>query len=404
MRRGIIICLAALVALSCEGEYFRSGLEPAGRRQLNDDCTKRYPPTASTDSSSVQKPPEDVKQPHLYVAGVRYPEGYDWRRDEEYGTVDCTLFLLRDGEPVLELPVLRDSLVFSDSDAHRIVGGHLYTDGSDAFRSVLKRDGRLVYRVEGREMISSLLERDDGSLWTLCPLRSGKGFTLRRNGEPRLVSGGQVLSALHEDGGRLCFSYEEDGVYKIYVEREQEEFHIPFSSYDYALVSELRMAGGSPVGVVRGNYGLALVQGETLFPILPQYSSTNKFRELNCEGDGSFLVSCEQPLSDSTAIVRVFEGSQMKEVCYKTRHFATRWDGKNLAVVVQNGKGVWSVVMGSDWKELPGRPVSAAAVCLHEGRLTVSLDVDGSPALWTDGETQLFSLNGIIDAVAINYE
>ena len=64
----------------------------------------------------------------LYVTGVEYPAGYDWIKDQDYGTVQCRLFLEKNGERIVDVPVGYFYETASDPDMHRCIGGRLLSD------------------------------------------------------------------------------------------------------------------------------------------------------------------------------------------------------------------------------------------------------------------------------------
>ena len=103
--------------------------------------------------------PERPKE--LYVTGVEYPEGYDWKADSDYGYVACTVFLMKDGERIVELDVDDRDMVASDADMHRCFGGHLYTDYSTESETVIKKDGDEMFRYPDRELICGFQVIDD---------------------------------------------------------------------------------------------------------------------------------------------------------------------------------------------------------------------------------------------------
>lgn len=153
-------------------------------------------------------PPEET-QDTLYITGVEYPAGYDWVKDVEYGTVACSLFVEKEGKRVLEVPVGYFYQTASDPDMHRLVGGHLYTDFSSDTETVIKKDGRTLFRYPGREMILSFFVSDSGDVYTVGESRSGdRGFVMRRNGEAVLETGsGYPVSEIMDADGTVCLVY-----------------------------------------------------------------------------------------------------------------------------------------------------------------------------------------------------
>ncbi|MDE6870868.1 MAG: hypothetical protein K2J62_01955 [Bacteroidales bacterium] len=152
---------------------------------------------------------EQKKQKSLYVTGVEYAEGYDWRPDLGCSADNCKVFLMKDGTRIMEVDVGYSACISADADMHRCIEGHLYTDFSTDMETVIKRDGAELFRYFGREMIARMVVRDDG-IYTLGQPRSGSGWTYRKNGEILLHKGsGNLVSGLYEDLGKLYFSYED---------------------------------------------------------------------------------------------------------------------------------------------------------------------------------------------------
>ena len=142
-----------------------------------------------------------------YMTAMEYQKGYDWRADESRETVKCSLVVYEDGKPVMKVPVGEAYEVSPDPDMHRIIGGHLYTDYSNAVETVIKCDGCQLFRYPGCEYICGMeLIGDD--LYSLGQSRYGNGFALRRNGEMILSrENATLIGMLHYDCDSLCFAF-----------------------------------------------------------------------------------------------------------------------------------------------------------------------------------------------------
>jgi len=160
---------------------------------------------------------EESNDTTIYVSGVAFPDGYDWKRDTLHGEIDCRLVLLRNGKRIVDLPARLDRQVSSDPDMHRIVDGHLYTEFSSDSVTLIGKDGRTLFSYRGREMISGLMVRPDG-VYTLGSDRDGNGFSYRKDGQvimkkdTGIVYGGMYgisrpTGALYEENGHLYFTY-----------------------------------------------------------------------------------------------------------------------------------------------------------------------------------------------------
>lgn len=154
----------------------------------------------------------------IFLCGVSYPRGCEWRTDSCRSGFTPELVLFRNGEKVLSLETGTDREISDDPDMHHLIGGHLYTEYSSATETVVRRDGTELFRYPGREFLRGLLVEDD-DVFTLGQSRDDEGFTLRCNGAPLIsrktgyVSEGFGLlnyngnGALFRDNGRLCFCY-----------------------------------------------------------------------------------------------------------------------------------------------------------------------------------------------------
>lgn len=144
-----------------------------------------------------------------YVTGFDYPDDYDWRTDSQKGSVKCSLVVFADGIPMMKVPVGDAYEVSSDPDMHRMLEGHLYTDYSSDSTTVIKKDGKTLFRYPAREMICGILA-DGEDIYTLGHSRSGKGFTYRKNGEVLIRhQTGRTFGRLHRDRDSICFAFSE---------------------------------------------------------------------------------------------------------------------------------------------------------------------------------------------------
>ena len=132
-------------------------------------------------SDSADKTPDVVRR-ICYMTAFDYQKDYDWRADRSRESVKCSLIVYEDGRAIMKVPVGEAYEVSPDPDMHRIIGGHLYTDYSNTVETVIKCDGRQLFRYPGCEYICGMeLIGDD--LYSLGQSRYGNGFALRKNGE-----------------------------------------------------------------------------------------------------------------------------------------------------------------------------------------------------------------------------
>ena len=144
------------------------------------------------------------------VTGIEYPEGHDWNSWNPSGEGLPSLVVFRDGERVLDIPVIVEGLVSEDIDMHRYAAGHLYTDFCTDNETVISRDGRELFRYAGRERIV-FLAVSGGHVLTLGESRDGQGFSSRSDGAPLFLglAGTVFQNAGLSPSGELRFFYKE---------------------------------------------------------------------------------------------------------------------------------------------------------------------------------------------------
>ncbi len=190
----LIFCMFMVAAASC-------GLEEVGRRPVPGNGVW-VRPGVNVDSVAVG---DDI----VYVTAMQYSDGYDWLSDTEKGEVKCSLVVYADGIPMMKIPVGDRYEVSSDPETHRMVKGHLFTDYVSGSETVIKKDGKVLIRYPGREMICGLAERGDG-IYTLGHNLDGDGFSYRKNGAVLLErADGSSFGSLHEYGDSLFFAFRE---------------------------------------------------------------------------------------------------------------------------------------------------------------------------------------------------
>ncbi len=197
LMKKMFLLIMALTAFSC-------GIEEVSRRPVDGDGEIWVRPGVDVDSAGTV-----VGTAAEYVAAVEYFDKYDWRADPGKGEVRCSLVVYGDGVPMMKIPVGDKYEVSSDPESHRIVGGHVYTDYSSDSETVIKKNGKVVLRYSGREVVCGLVEYGD-DIYTLGDNRDGDGFAYRRNGEIVLEGGnGYTFGRLFRQNDSICFAYRE---------------------------------------------------------------------------------------------------------------------------------------------------------------------------------------------------
>ena len=226
---------------------------------LQDDSANLGKPRADTEAGKGKSGQENGKDTAIYVTALEFPSGYDWKRDTLKGEVDCRLVLLENGIRKLEIPARYDNQVSSDPDMHRVIDGHLYADYATDAETIISKDGKEIFRYQGREMISGF-KVSGNDIYTLGRNRSKVGFSYRKNGKEIMSRAkGRIIGdyynsaypdgALYSDSGHLYFSYYADDVSGDGVERHyflvQDRVETPVDVDDgYGSICDMRMVGG----------------------------------------------------------------------------------------------------------------------------------------------------------------
>ena len=394
MKASLIPAALALVLLSCERlePRLQSGLE---RR----DC---YGPPALTPPSRDTLLQEDLPSISpgdtvIWLCTVEYPPEYPWRRDTLHQDVTPEIVLYRNYRQVLRFPAGEGAC--PDPDMLHIVDGHLYSEDSSMSETVVRRDGSVLYRCEGREMLAGLVE-DGQDVYTLSQYRSGEGFSYRRNGELLLSrESGRLYGslsdpsygqsgALYRDGGDLVFSYHYD---------------LPGSA-GYSI-----FRNGSEELSEQGEYHDIKVIGGRLekAPSTPVLYSWDEVRVWNT-GRGVFWAGTgAMDLSQST------RGAWMYDTGIKTLYMM----GKGDALVMPTGKSAVSVWYGRDggvevyrWGEgarkLDGLYMYMGDACVSLLGETLALGLTprehgAGPVVLVDGKARTLDINGYISCIKI---
>lgn len=194
MRQILTLIFTTLLLASCDLT------EVGGTQSSREDIWKN--PTFSKDSTSRERV-------RCFITGLDYPDGYDWRADPEKGVVKCSLVVFCDGIPVMKVPVGKEYEVSPDPDMHRIIDGDLYTDYSTSDETVIKKNGKELFRYGGREMILGMTV-SKGSIYTLGQPRNGEGFTYRKDGVPIIERRqGFAFPRLQSDQDSISFAFSE---------------------------------------------------------------------------------------------------------------------------------------------------------------------------------------------------
>ncbi|MCQ2182324.1 MAG: hypothetical protein MJY89_02835 [Bacteroidales bacterium] len=308
--------------------------------------------------------PEIRTDTDIVCTAVRFPEGYDWRKDSTNGTSECEILLYRNGEIERIIKAGGGVDICSDPDMHHLIGMNVFTEYSTLTSTVITMDGEELVRFEGCEMLKGLVYKD-GDLYTLSVGRDGQGFSFRKNGEVIMKRNSKVFvygnledpscpetGALYlDEGDRLVFCYREsdtDYVYHVVKDGNDQIVRPGQSSKildmkvirDSIVFAEQKSFGllwseayvpffspGTVAGCVNGS-SMVYDTDKELFTILCRHDAV-----IYCKEDVSAAL-CHPTRGNYSVYYSSGKGNLYEEPCYYfTRRCAT-FLGKELLVAV----------------------------------------------------------------------
>lgn len=355
-------------------------------------------------------PPQNQYGQVSYVTVVDYPDGYDWRSDPGGTEAACSLAVFADGVPVLRVPVGESHQTSADPQRHRVIGGHLYTDWTDGTVTVIKMDGREMFRYDASETVERMLVLD-GEIHSLN-VSYGGGFTYRVNGK-EVIRRDDARSFGHLDlrEGRVCFCFSRpvNGASGV-VER--------YYSVTDGTVEMLELNG--LVHDVRhyddGVYAL-VSKGVGLMPTLVRGSSEERpdmflggdVTDAEFLGTDTLCVSVRCLLyPDSSPVTALWYGGHMWRRSPRGLTTVAACASRRGICMIFNPHGTEAGVIYVDTQtyEMPSgysirgyNPVAYGENGVIAG---LSSDSGGPPAIWMNGDVKVLDINGYISDVSLS--
>lgn len=352
---------------------------------------------------------------HLYISGVSFPEGYDWRRDTAFGKVACNIFLIRDGEVVCNVPAGINGSADAAPDRHHIISGHLYTEHHEPSQTIIQRDGKEILRYRGDETMRGML-LEQGKLLTLGQNRYGHGFALRRNGKVLFSSDdGELLGsysdkayaesgALYDDDGTACFSYfstREGRRSWHFVDGEEESL---LDSDGLATVYDMRSMMGDHYAVAQlkgGKAPVLLGSGQASDLSEGLISSVSNDYRLGAFDGRIFIVGEHKPYGTGTTGFWDEDGLITK-IANDCRAF--RYENGQFDYLKTSAGKVLSMTFKGQTSNIPGdwRLMTPQCLCwTGDGPVLALSDLWGRqhPAIWKNGSFTEVNVNGFLTGV-----
>lgn len=203
MKRILFPCLFLLLA-SCQKEP----LLPGTPRLLR--MPDRFNRLAHSHVRQDSTREEAAGTPAVWITAMEFPSWADWRGGDLRG---AEVVLYKDGVPVRRVPAGDNP----DPERHRVRNGRLWTDRIEGRETVLLRDGEMLLRWEGEEVLMGFWE-EKGHVYTLGQRPGGQGFSFRMDGKEVFSDPSGVITgslndrewsggALTRDTLGLCYTY-----------------------------------------------------------------------------------------------------------------------------------------------------------------------------------------------------
>lgn len=399
MRRNVVMAMALMASVSC-------GLQEIGGDESGKDDVWLGPGVGISQGNA-----ESVRKTVWYLTGVDYPEGYDWRADAEVGTVKCSLVVYANGVPMMKVPAGDAYETSSAPDMHRVIDGDLYTDYSSDSTTVIKKNGKLLFRYPGREMMVGMAV-DGDDVYTLGQSRSGRGFSYRKNGELLFEHpSGRLFDHFEKSASGCSFAYSEEislserivERYYIYYEDSVRQIAV---REDVKKVWDVLITDGD-VQYLASLVGISnpvSVSGDDSMTALEvsQGSSVRSCRFVHGMPDvveGVVRQSTGVMTSyiwRSSAVDTMFPlGLMVSSMC--------SWDDGICCTLTRQKEGAGMISRCGELFQVPvGYSVMGASpIAVVDGILHVGLtsSIEGRPAVWKDGEVHPLDFNGFISTI-----
>lgn len=363
-----------------------------------------------------------------YITALDYQKGYDWRADRERETVKCSLVVYADGVPVMKVPVGSEYLVSADPDTHRIVAGHLYTYYSTDSETIIKKDGREVFRYPGRESLCGF-EVHEEDVYTLGQNRDGDGFAFRKNGEIILERQmGAVLSPMRSWEDSLSFIYLDrissaDGdIERYYAVRNGETSQMAMREdlvkvWDSVCFAQKLVYVASIVGVNSpvlftgsGMFAIPLPEGAKLVSVAFVCRDGQAIQGAIQVGNDGILQNAAVEViyrldsgiyttvwCDGSVRAQLDKGMTLSSCCIADGGicYTSNPTSSNVGVIYRCGE---RFAMPEDYCSMGGHTVAMVNGIMHAG---LSSSKGERPIVWKDGKLDTLKVNGYISSISV---
>lgn len=346
------------------------------------------------------------------VTGIDYPGDYDWADNPSDAQARCSLVVFADGIPAMKLAVGDGYEVSSDPESHRMSKGDLYTFFSKNGASVVKKNGRPLFRYAGDEILADMLIID-GDVHTLTAKRSG-GFAYRMNGQPFVERmSGSLFGKLWRDGDHVCFAFSQPVALsgemeeRYYLSVDSEVIPVEVDD-DVGKVWDICSRNGAPVCLgtsLRWRVTMVYEAGNARMIGLPPLATM-----LSCTmftSEGSIGVECVYSYPDGSCesgiwvegaeYIRFEAGLSIFALCYSEGSaYCVLNPGEEDGMIFDDGR-LFSMPAGYSCAGS-----QTVAVSDDEMYVAMSSRSGGRPVIWHEGVLDTLRMNGYVCSVSFS--
>lgn len=370
-----------------------------------------------TDTSSNQEQSQSDKPQHedkpskqksLYITGLEFPKGHNWKPDVGTGSVEAKIFLMKDGERILEIPTGAIHETSIDSDMHKCFDGELYTIFNNGHESIVKRNGEETVRFPDTGIIYDFFAEKD-KIHTLS--KKGKGFVYCVNGNPVFeCKNGLTYPGIYKDGKMTVFTYKEiketgynynygyigDGSsYTLDVKgfREIESLVIDNKILHYLGVDQRK----SFRWYVTNNHEIKIGDSDNGY-------IANTRLSLDVDGNAFIIGDCYYEIGTFPAIWN--KDGNVTQENYDSRIALARANENRIYYVVKPEDPSEKITIKCGRYEIHSLPNHYDIICpanidVNDDTCCIALhnSKDNKPVIWKDGITTEFDFNGFFTSV-----
>lgn len=383
-------------------------------RELSRGQVVGWDKRAKSEVREPGKPKDKTKTYQIWTALVEYPEGYDWRLNAEWRSVESKIHLLCNGE---------ERLCFSsgpkgtgDAENNIIMDGHIYCFKANDRQTIISKDSLKLISYPSREFIKGFLIKD-GEIWTLGAHRGQDGFALRKGGKEVLsrdegnISGGLgeaksgLSGALYEDRGRVCFCYnvwkKDKRIWYTVQDGVESELSSDFEIMD-ACMNDAKLHRIEAGGAIYGER--LIVEGEQWIP--PRAKQEGNAFDLGFVRGGRDIAISAKNLNRRTSKITLSLWYKGERKCCFEEVETILFNGESCVGISNSGKG--NLKIKTEGKEMDfGNCYLASERCVafdpRSGGVYVAATSEGGGAFVARNEEIIstFKVNGYVSSIEV---